>query len=53
MSKQNVVITVKSDELVGGLENPNWTVTPLTPDEVMLVGDYDVVELTICDTEGE
>ena len=53
MSKQDVVITAKSDEVAGSAENTNWTIIQDAPDVVMSLGDYEAIELTICDTEGE
>lgn len=53
MSKQDVVITVKSDEPEVSSEKSTWDIVSDASDVVMSIGDYEAIELTICDTEGE
>jgi hypothetical protein len=48
--EEDVVITVKSE---GTSEQPDWIIVSDDPDVVMTFGDYESIELTICDTEGE
>lgn len=53
MSKEDVVITVKADEPEVGSEKATWDIVSDASDVVMSLGDYEAIELTICDTEGE
>lgn len=58
MCKDSVTITVTSDDAAGLSEQlvesgQNWTVLAELPASGLDFDEYDTIELTICDTEGE
>lgn len=53
MCNEDVVITVKPEEAEISSEKSTWDIVSDASDVVMSIRDYEAIELTICDTEGE